>query len=53
MPSYADCVNDMDLAAEKLRNNPYINYKQLGLQFKLYSYEVRRQWSKGSCGSRG
>ena len=43
--SYADALEDMDQAMETLRNNQRIDYKQLGLQYKLYSCEVRERGS--------
>lgn len=37
---YADALSDFDIAFKNLRGNSLIDYKQLGLQYKLYSCEV-------------
>ena len=39
--SYSEAKSDMELSLKTLRGNPLIDYKQLGLQYKLYSCEVR------------
>ena len=38
---YDDAMSDFDTALKNLRGNLLIDYKQLGLQYKLYSCEVR------------
>ena len=38
--SYEDALADFELAEKNLRGNVLIDYKQLGLQYKLYSCEV-------------
>lgn len=38
--SYEDALSDFELAEKNLRGNVLIDYKQLGLQYKLYSCEV-------------
>lgn len=40
--SYYDALIDLDKALKNLRGNLLIDYKQLGLQYKLYSCEVKR-----------
>lgn len=37
---YDSALSDFDKTMVKLRGNPFIDYKQLGLQYKLYSCEV-------------
>lgn len=37
---YYDGLKDLDAALKNLRGNQLIDYKQLGLQYKLYSCEV-------------
>jgi hypothetical protein len=44
---YMDALKDLDCALKNLRGNQLIDYKQLGLQYKLYSCEVGlRGWAK-------
>ncbi|KAL5483803.1 hypothetical protein EMCRGX_G020218 [Ephydatia muelleri] len=38
--SYEDALSDFELAEKNLRGNVLIDYKQLGLQYKLYSCEI-------------
>jgi len=38
---YDDAMSDFDTALKNLRGNLLIDYKQLGLQYKLYSCEVK------------
>lgn len=35
-----EALKDLDTALKTLRGNQLIDYKQLGLQYKLYSCEV-------------
>ena len=37
---FVDALKDFELALTHLRGNLLIDYKQLGLQYKLYSCEV-------------
>ena len=37
---FVDALKDFELALTTLRGNLLIDYKQLGLQYKLYSCEV-------------
>ena len=39
--SYSEALDDLDSAIKNLRGNLFIDYKQLGLQYKLYSCEVK------------
>lgn len=41
MCRYDSALTDFDKAQTNLRGNPFIDYKQLGLQYKLYACEVR------------
>ena len=38
---YDEAMKNFDIALKTLRGNRLIDYKQLGLQYKLYSCEVR------------
>lgn len=40
--SYQEALKDLDASLKNLRGNLLIDYKQLGLQYKLYSCEVSR-----------
>lgn len=49
---YDSAIKDLKEALAQLRGNQLIDYKILGLQFKLFACEVRRQgpaWA-GACG---
>lgn len=37
---YEAALSDFEETQLKLRSNPFIDYKQLGLQYKLYACEV-------------
>lgn len=46
--SYEEALADFETAQKNLRGNLLIDYKQLGLQYKLYSCEVRAvAWVRG------
>ena len=50
---FVDALKDFQSALTNLRGNLLIDYKQLGLQYKLYSCEVRRGWGeRGGDGER-
>lgn len=40
---YDAAFSDFEETQLKLRSNPFIDYKQLGLQYKLYACEVTQQ----------
>ena len=42
---YDSALGDFDKTMVNLRGNPFIDYKQLGLQYKLYACEVRQKGS--------
>jgi hypothetical protein len=43
---FVDALKDFELALTHLRGNLLIDYKQLGLQYKLYSCEVSLEVSR-------
>ena len=47
---FYEALSDLDNAMKNLRGNMLIDYKQLGLQYKLYSCEVSPTRMK-SCGN--
>ena len=48
-----DALKDFELALTNLRGNLLIDYKQLGLQYKLYSCEVSHSERKRKIRERG
>ncbi|KAM8796723.1 NADPH oxidase activator 1 [Eudromia elegans] len=46
---YKEALSDYHMAFTHLRNNPFIDYKQLGLRYVLYAWEVLYSTAAAQC----
>ncbi|XP_044515598.1 NADPH oxidase activator 1 [Gracilinanus agilis] len=49
LAKFSEALSDYDLALANLRNNTFIDYKQLGLRYKLQAWEVLYNMAAVQC----